>query len=247
MNQSVRMGAVGASITVWIAITPFKFGDAVSFDCAKASNTSEYLVCSTPALSDLDDRLAAAYSAARRQTGNPGQLLMDQRAWLARRNLCRTSDCVFQAYQTRLADLGGKTVRSEAPANSNGGMEVELLSRYGILTVPVLINNAITLDFVVDSGASDVSVPADVVSTLIRTGTINDDDFLGKRTYTLADGSTVPSETFRIRSLKVGSTILEDVAASIAPARGQLLLGQSFLARFRSWSIDNRRKVLILQ
>ena len=35
----------------------------------------------------------------------------------------------------------------------------------GIYVVPVLINDAITLDFVVDSGAADVSIPADVVST----------------------------------------------------------------------------------
>ena len=37
--------------------------------------------------------------------------------------------------------------------------------------VPVQINGAITLDFTVDSGAADVSVPADVFSTLARTET----------------------------------------------------------------------------
>ena len=44
----------------------------------------------------------------------------------------------------------------------------------GVYVVPVLINNAITLDFIVDSGAADVSIPADVVMTLMRTGTIKD-------------------------------------------------------------------------
>ena len=34
----------------------------------------------------------------------------------------------------------------------------------GTFVVPVLINNAITLDFVVDSGATDVSIPEDVVN-----------------------------------------------------------------------------------
>ena len=42
----------------------------------------------------------------------------------------------------------------------------------GTYVVPVLINGAITLDFVVDSGAADVSIPADVVMTLMRTGTL---------------------------------------------------------------------------
>jgi len=36
--------------------------------------------------------------------------------------------------------------------------------------VPVKINGAVTLNFVIDSGLADVSVPADVVLSLIRTG-----------------------------------------------------------------------------
>src|SRR5690242_10937685 len=43
----------------------------------------------------------------------------------------------------------------------------------GVYTVPVRINDALTLDFTVDSGASDVSIPADVFLTLARTGTID--------------------------------------------------------------------------
>ena len=77
----------------------------------------------------------------------------------------------------------------------------------GIYDVPVLINGAITLDFVVDSGASDVSVPADVVSTLNRTGTIRPSDFVGQQTYVLGDGTEVPSDIFTIRSLKVGISL----------------------------------------
>ena len=47
----------------------------------------------------------------------------------------------------------------------------------GVYAVPVLINDAITLDFVVDSGASGRGIPADVVMTLSRTGTIGPSDF----------------------------------------------------------------------
>ncbi len=69
---------------------------------------------------------------------------------------------------------------------------------------------------------------------------------MGKQTYTLADGSTLPSQQFTIRSLKVGDRILENVIGSIAPVSGSLLLGQSFLSRFKSWSIDNERHALLL-
>jgi clan AA aspartic protease (TIGR02281 family) len=116
----------------------------------------------------------------------------------------------------------------------------------GTFVVPVRINDQITLKFVIDSGASDVSVPADVVTTLLRTGTITDADFLGTQKYRMADGSTVPSQQFVIHSLKVGDRTLNDVTGSIAPVAGSLLLGQSFLHRFKSWSIDNQREALIL-
>ena len=117
----------------------------------------------------------------------------------------------------------------------------------GVYVVPVSFNGAITLDAIVDSGASDVSVPADVVMTLMRTKTISDQDFLGAQTYILADGSKVPSARFRIRSLKVGGNTIENVEASIASSEAVILLGQSFLGRFRSWSVDNDKHTLILK
>jgi hypothetical protein len=124
--------------------------------------------------------------------------------------------------------------------------EIPLQTLDGTLVVPVSINGALTLNFVVDSGATDVSVPADVVLTLIRTGTLLTEDFLGTKTYRLADGSTFPSATFRIRSLKVGNREIENVVAGVAKVEGSLLLGQSFLNRFKSWSIDNQRQLLLL-
>ncbi len=124
---------------------------------------------------------------------------------------------------------------------------VSMLREGGTFVVPVTINGQITLKFVVDSGAADVSVPADVVMTLIRTGTLTNDDFLGAQTYKLADGSTLPSEKFVIRSIKIGDRVVENVTGDVAPITGGLLLGQSLLGRFHSWSIDNQKEALILE
>ncbi len=135
---------------------------------------------------------------------------------------------------------------SPPPAASSGPTLVPLVEDGGTFAVPVTINGQLTLKFVVDSGASDVSIPADVVMVLLRTETITEADFLGKQTYRLADGSTLPSQQFTIRSLKIGDRVLENVIGSIAPVSGSLLLGQSFLSRFRSWSIDNERHALVL-
>jgi predicted aspartyl protease len=84
------------------------------------------------------------------------------------------------------------------------------------------------------------------MSTLLRTGTLRDSDFLGRQTSVLADGTKLPSLRFRLRSLRVGDTVLENVTASVTPAAGDPLLGQSFLRHFRSWSIDNQHGLLVL-
>ena len=129
---------------------------------------------------------------------------------------------------------------------TNSSISIPMENTGGVYTVPVSINDSLTINFIVDSGATDVNIPADVVSTLVRAGTVRDEDFLGTRMYTMENGSTVPSKTFRIRSLKVGNIVIEDVIASVGDAQSTPLLGQSFLEHFKSWSLDNENHALVL-
>jgi clan AA aspartic protease (TIGR02281 family) len=123
---------------------------------------------------------------------------------------------------------------------------ISLVHENGTLQVPVVINGTTSLNFTIDSGATDVSIPANIFFSLTRAGTVSTQDFLDKRAYTLADGSTELSQRFRIRSLRVGNLELRDVIASVMPSTGSLLLGQSFLSRLKSWSIDNEKHVLLI-
>jgi len=129
---------------------------------------------------------------------------------------------------------------------SSSAEEVLLKKNGAIFVVPVEINGALTLDFAVDSGASTVTIPINVYNTLLRSGTINDSDMIGQGTVVLADGSKSKLSVFTIRSLKVGDKTINNVIAAVLPFGGQLLLGQSFLARFKSWSLDNTKHVLLL-
>lgn len=124
---------------------------------------------------------------------------------------------------------------------------VRLRNHDGTLVVPVLINNTLTMPFTIDSGASDVSVSSGILEKLLQSGTVSQADFRGKQVYHLADGSAVSSDTFRIHVLKVGDREVHDVLGSVTNDADSLLLGQSFLTRFRSWSIDNQRQVLLLK
>src|SRR6266581_6505082 len=124
--------------------------------------------------------------------------------------------------------------------------DIPLFKKGGVYELPVEINGVLTLNFVLDSGASEVLIPADVVLTLIRTGTIKETDFLPGQTYVLADGSTVKSPRFVLRSLKVGQRRIANVAASIGNISSALLLGQSFLEKLGVWGIDGQKQVLTI-
>jgi gag-polyprotein putative aspartyl protease/surface-adhesin protein E len=123
---------------------------------------------------------------------------------------------------------------------------IPLIREHGTLQVPVVINGRVSLNFTIDSGATDVSIPSTVFSTLTRNGTVSPQDYLDKRLYKLADGSGEISQRFRIRSLRVGKLEVRDVIASVGDSGGLLLLGQSFLSRLKSWSIDNERQTLLI-
>lgn len=158
---------------------------------------------------------------------------------------CPEPEKIIPVFETLFSSVPQKST-SSLPWDTDT-LRVPLTKEGGTFGVPVEINGALTLFFVVDSGASDVSLPADVFSTLIRAGTIEDSDLLGGETYVLADGSKFKAATFTIRSLRVGEKIVKNVKGSVGPSGGILLLGQSFLERFKSWSIDNAKHELVLE
>lgn len=116
----------------------------------------------------------------------------------------------------------------------------------GAFVIPVVLNDVLTEKFIVDSGATDVSIPAEIAAKLKEMGAMSGADYLGSKIYMLADGSKVPSDIYKIASLRIGAMVVHDVTVRISAARSDLLLGQSFLGRLKSWSMDNTRRVMIL-
>jgi hypothetical protein len=125
-------------------------------------------------------------------------------------------------------------------------VEIPLEKHGDVYSLPVRINGVIILHFILDSGASEVVIPVDVVMTLVRAGTIRESDFLPGKTYSMADSSELKSPRFIIRELELGGIRIINVPASVAPPAGDLLLGQSLLERLDSWALDNKRHALIV-
>lgn len=112
--------------------------------------------------------------------------------------------------------------------------------------MPVRINDTITLPFLLDTGATDLVIPADVALTLIRADALASGDFIGTSRYRLANGSEEVSDQVVLREVQVGEHVVRNVTASISPFQGEPLLGQSFLSKFGAVTLDYKRLVLIL-
>lgn len=129
--------------------------------------------------------------------------------------------------------------------SASASHEIPLTRDGGVYRVSVTIDGWLLRSFIVDSGAADVQLSADVFGLLYPRGAPSP-RFLPGGAYRLADGRVVRSSRFLIGSLRIGDLEFPDVAASIGEPGAPLLLGQNVLARLGAWSIDNRRGVLVL-
>jgi clan AA aspartic protease (TIGR02281 family) len=137
-------------------------------------------------------------------------------------------------------------VPSTVPFSEIIDTRIKLLKKGNIYTVPVKINQSITLDFVVDSGASDVMISDDIFSALVKSNLITKADILGYEYYKIADGSTTKNLSIILHKLQIGDVVVNNIKASVGSSEAPLLLGQSFLQKFNIFSIDNKSGYLII-
>lgn len=76
------------------------------FDCGMASNETERMICSDPALADLDVLLLDLYRQARNRASDKNKLKEDQVAWVKISRLCHDKECLEYAYRMRILQLG---------------------------------------------------------------------------------------------------------------------------------------------
>lgn len=96
-------------IFAWVALEAT--AQATSFNCNKASSRVENMICSSKALSKLDDDLEIAYRKLFNNTTDDVKkqfLVSEQRNWIANvRNACRNDDCLNEAYNIRTQYFNG--------------------------------------------------------------------------------------------------------------------------------------------
>ncbi|MDM1376342.1 retropepsin-like aspartic protease family protein [Myroides marinus] len=127
---------------------------------------------------------------------------------------------------------------------SSGSETVKMLKRGGVYEVPARING-VEMEFIFDTGASDVTISLTEALYLFKQGKLNEDDFIGVAQYQIADGSIAEGTVINLREVQVGNKKVRNVQASIVHnMEAPLLLGQSALERFGNFSIDYKRSTL---
>jgi aspartyl protease family protein len=129
-------------------------------------------------------------------------------------------------------------VTSSVKPNSGTGNTIKMRLESGVYFVPVEING-VALEFIFDTGASDIIISATEALFLYKQGKLKDEDIKGTSQYQLADGTIAEGTVITLRTVRIGTKTLENVKASIVHNMGApLLIGQSAMSRFGKITID---------
>lgn len=117
----------------------------------------------------------------------------------------------------------------------------------GVYYVPCAING-INMEFIFDTGASDVVMSLTEALFLYKQGKLTDDDILDDVTFQVADGSISEGVIVNLKTVTIGDKTLRNVKATIVSnMEAPLLLGQSALSRFGILSIDYNRNMITFE
>lgn len=124
---------------------------------------------------------------------------------------------------------------------------IKMKSENGIYKIPVEINGS-SMDFIFDTGASDITISDVEAVFLYKQGKLVEEDIVGSQQYQIADGSIAEGTVINLRTVKLGHRTLQNVKASVVHnSEAPLLLGQSALAQFGKVSINYEKNEITFE
>lgn len=134
---------------------------------------------------------------------------------------------------------------SSSPNEENNVINME--EENGVKYVWVEING-LKLRFIFDTGASDICISTLEASVLYRQGTLRKEDILNVEYFQDATGKISEGTKIKLRTVKVGDIILENIEATVIDnVDAPLLLGQTVFEKFGKIEIDNINDQIILK
>ncbi len=120
---------------------------------------------------------------------------------------------------------------------------ISLEKENGIYKIPCKVNG-IPMKFILDTGASNVSISATEAVFLIKQGLISEQDIIGSTNYMVANGEIKEGTNIKLKSIEIGGLILEDIVATVVnELNAPLLLGQSALSKLGAFTIDSDKLI----
>ena len=124
---------------------------------------------------------------------------------------------------------------------------IRLIHRGGVYYLPLEVNG-VKIDFILDTGASCISISERVLKKLIDNDVISENDVTGMQEFTDANGDVNSAVKVNLKKITIGNSIERNVEAAIISGNNvDCLLGQSWLNRFGRVSIDYDNLLLILE
>ncbi|MDD2475319.1 MAG: retropepsin-like aspartic protease [Dysgonamonadaceae bacterium] len=124
---------------------------------------------------------------------------------------------------------------------------IKMIEKGGVYEIPCKINGT-SMNFIFDTGASDITISLTEAMFLYKQGTLKDNDFLGTQKYQIANGAIEEGTVINLSTVKIGDRILHNVKASIIHnMEAPLLLGQSALREYGKISIDYTRNEITFE
>lgn len=136
---------------------------------------------------------------------------------------------------------------SQPKTYNNKRTTIKMSEENGVYLIPCKING-IQLEFIFDTGASDITMSLTEALVLYKNGTLTDEDFIGLQQYQIANGEIEEGTSVRLKKVEIGNQILYNVQATIIHnMKAPLLLGQSALRKFGKISIDYNNKEITFE
>ena len=121
---------------------------------------------------------------------------------------------------------------------------IRMTKKNGVYTIPIKINNQ-EMEFILDTGASDILLSTLEAVLLIKQGSLTENDILGQEAYSMANGAIEVGTVVNLRQVQIGSKTIYNVRATVVDnIAAPLLCGQSALARFGKIVIDYNSNTL---
>lgn len=137
--------------------------------------------------------------------------------------------------------------KRKTPSASKDKTVIKMIEKGGVYEIPCKINGT-QMNFIFDTGASDITISLTEAMFLYKQGTLTDDDFLGTQEYQIANGAIEEGTVINLSTVEIGDRILHNVGASIVHnMEAPLLLGQTALREYGKISIDYNRNEITFE